>query len=295
MKPIEADETPIEIKGISFCDEVSEGQFGKVNLIGLNAGEFIAINESPYSFDSMIFIEGALLHGEKELRLDISLTMLDQLGQKVGDAICSAPIANPNGERRPFIFFKRVRVQIILGSMRVEIACQGRLIFSTTFHIQAGESPNIHVNGESPTSGLLGPGTDFDLETILRSATKELIIIDPFLSAKEAIDMFTVVPKATTIRILASKKAGSNMKNAGGNVSKIEMRFSDFFHDRFIIVNGSEYFHFGHSFKGIHGTKASRYQKMYKKEEIDRLNELFQSTWNQADASSASPPAAPPR
>lgn len=53
----------------------------------------------------------------------------------------------------------------------------------------------------------------------------------------------------------------------------------DDFHDRFIIVNGVEYYHFGHSLKGLQGERVSRYSKMIDEEEISKLKALIDKHW----------------
>ena len=60
----------------------------------------------------------------------------------------------------------------------------------------------------------------------------------------------------------------------------IEIRTSDKAHDRFVTINDSEYFHFGHSLKDIANKKLSRCSKMIAQNEINEYERFFNDTWN---------------
>ncbi len=279
---------PITIHRIFFCDDVSEGAFGKLNLSGYIPSNRIAINTSPYVFDSHIVIEGTVRQGFPRADVTISVLMFDDQETKIGDAYLKLTIPGCDKEEVRLTLVAAMRWKITFGSMRLDVLIEESVIHSEIFKIIQGDAPNIHVNGEIGSSALITTGTAFDLASILKSASRELILIDPYLTAASALQLLTVVPNTTSVKVLTAPKYQKEyvceLSKIHNILPKFEIRFSETFHDRFIIVNGTEYFHFGHSLKDLGTKKLSRFQKMHKKDETADLLGRFNADWTTAIA-----------
>ena len=65
---------------IFLCDEVSIGQFGKLNLMGLNPGDSLAINETPYHLFSTLVVQSLIGPGEQPSDLALVVQQKDSSG-----------------------------------------------------------------------------------------------------------------------------------------------------------------------------------------------------------------------
>jgi len=96
------------------------------------------------------------------------------------------------------------------------------------------------------------------IKAILRQARRELLIIDPHLSG-EVVEMLSTLEGGIEIRVLGTyfhgdfKVAYKKLQRERGN---IEVRQSDHFHDRFIIVDKTGVYQLGGSIKDA-GAKAT--------------------------------------
>lgn len=276
-------DSTIAIHRIFFCDDVSEGAFGKLNLSGYIPSNRIAINTSPYVFDSHIVIEGAIRKGFPKTNTTISVVLFDEQGIKTGDASLTLTIPECNEDEARLVLVAALRWNIAFGSLSVDVLINGQSLHSEAFKIIQGDAPNINVNGDVGSSALITTDTTFDLASILKSASRELILIDPYLTTASALQLLAVVPSAASVKVLAAphyqQEYTRELQNIRNILPNFEVRFSGSFHDRFVIVNGTEYFHFGHSLKDLGASKLSRFQKMHKKDEAVDLLNRFNVDW----------------
>jgi hypothetical protein len=113
---------------------------------------------------------------------------------------------------------------------------------------------------------------------IFKSAKRSLDVIDTYFGP-EVFDMFEVCDPAVRIRLI-SDKANSVTKTAFNLFntqlpSRLEFRtISQVIHDRFIIVDGAEALHLGHSIKDL-GTKDS----LIDSAEMEAHKQRFESLW----------------
>ena len=96
------------------------------------------------------------------------------------------------------------------------------------------------------------------IKAILRQARRELLIIDPHLSG-EVIEMLSTLDVSIRIRLLGTYFHGDfklALKKLQKERGKIEVRQSDHFHDRFIVVDSAAAYQLGGSIKDA-GAKAT--------------------------------------
>ena len=127
------------------------------------------------------------------------------------------------------------------------------------------------ANGNLLPSGILAAGTEFDalrlVTRIIESAKKEIIVIDPYSDAM-------------TLEVLAKKRPGVKIslvcKDRGeptlAEITKFNRQYknltvthSDSFHDRFILVDGTELHNLGSSINCL-GRRVTSYSTRDKKE-----------------------------
>lgn len=148
------------------------------------------------------------------------------------------------------------------------------------------ETSNIKV----ATEGIYFSGQTFDafskVTELLKGAKSEIILIDGYLN-DQFIDSFAIVNPSVKIKILTKKNYNNpavNLKIGKFNEQfldrqiKIEMQENPDFHDRFLILDKKEFYHFGASLKDA-GKKGFMFSKI--EEPIVRqslLNE-FNTKW----------------
>ena len=115
------------------------------------------------------------------------------------------------------------------------------------------------------------------------SASKTLILIDQFLKLDDLLDLINSVPSTSSVRVLTKpdlrEKFRQNRSRIDRLPHKIEVKFSERFHDRYVIANDTEYFHFGYSLKDLWKRRVSRYAKLYRNDEIQDLKDLYETEW----------------
>jgi hypothetical protein len=95
---------------------------------------------------------------------------------------------------------------------------------------------------------------------ILAQANESIVIVDGYISEK-VLDMLTCKPKTASVKILTKDKSISPVfKRLAADFIKqygnLEIRTSEAFHDRFIIVDDRDFYHLGASIKDA-GKKGS--------------------------------------
>jgi hypothetical protein len=239
---------------IAFCDEVSIGQFGKVNLMGLNPGDVLTVPRVPYDLFSTLVIQLSFGPGESTEGLAFTIRQNDLNGSLCFEE--SYPIANLNRED-PSQNFSLFFVQPIKWTIRTfgvltftVVSCKNEL-GSKVFDVVNGEAPVSALIAPITSSGVITQSKGFELDAILKSANNTLILIDQFLKADHLTDLLSVVPAGIAVRVLAGLESKGQYLSKRSALDclpqRVEVKFSKRFHDRYVIVNDSEYFHFGYS------------------------------------------------
>lgn len=264
----------ISIHNVLFCDEFSQGSFGKINMIGYIPGNKIAVDQVPYTLQSTIVIEGKI---SKQTAQAHSLSLLFK--DSSGNPLTAPPmdlgkLENNSDKEISFAFgIPNLEIEILsYDQFEITVLVDNDASFSKTFQIIEGESPNVRITDRLETSTLFPIGNaDQVLDAILGSATKTLELIDSYLTPDFLLQKIHMVPSNTKIRILTGRSMKPKLRSKINEIRSlphvIEIRFDDSFHDRGAIVNESECFHFGYSLKDLSKSRISRVSKIFKEKE----------------------------
>lgn len=280
----------VTILRVNFCDEVSEAQFGKFNLLGYIPSDQITINEIPYIFQSTLIIEGEIHQSscEENLSLNLISRSLDGNTLNNGEFILGR-LPQVDFENQPMIITVPIRWTIQeYGEIEVTLLIDALQVFKKTFKFVQGNAPNVRLIKRFQSSSLVTSGSvEFDLEVLVRSASKELILIDQFLEPNNFYKLVSLTFPNVQVKALVGQKFKPLYKQEIEEIKLLqnptEIRFSAAFHDRFIIINETEYFHFGQSLKDLKSGRISRFSKMLRRDEIDELKKKFISEWSKAE------------
>ena len=135
--------------------------------------------------------------------------------------------------------------------------------------------------------GVYFAGQQFDamlcVSKILSTAKKNITIIDGYLgqdvlallSAKSHSVTVTILTKALP-QALAPLATAFNQQHRG-----LSIRSSSAFHDRFVIVDDTDFYHFGASIKDL-GKRGFMFSRIEEPEVIETLRKKFKHEWSTA-------------
>ncbi|MHB8277405.1 MAG: hypothetical protein ACYDIA_07105 [Candidatus Humimicrobiaceae bacterium] len=145
--------------------------------------------------------------------------------------------------------------------------------------------PSMTVSKE----GIFFAGQYFDaflkVSEILKSANKSIFIIDNYIN-DEVLNSLTIKKQDVIINILTnSRSIIPQLKSAVASFNKqyknLEIRISDVFHDRFILIDYNDLYHFGASIKDA-GNRGFMFSRIEEVEIINLLKKKFNEEWNKA-------------
>jgi hypothetical protein len=149
----------------------------------------------------------------------------------------------------------------------------------------AAAAPQVSATRE----GIFFAGQTFDaLQTvagILGRAQSRIDIVDGYVGPN-LLDLLTRKKETVTVRIL-TKSAGADFRQLAGQFEEqyggLEVRTSDAFHDRFIMVDGEDFYHFGASIKHA-GKRGFMFSKVEEPSILAALRDEFEREWHKAEA-----------
>jgi galactokinase/mevalonate kinase-like predicted kinase len=154
----------------------------------------------------------------------------------------------------------------------------------------AGASSAVTVERE----GLFVAGQHFDAlqlaVQVFSRAKQDIVIIDAYIDHR-LLQLLAMKHEAVRARILTSTRslppdiptlAGAFNKQYGQK-GALSVRTSNAFHDRFLIIDDSDYYHFGASLKDA-GTRGFMFSRIEEPPVIDMLRRSFEEEWLRAQA-----------
>ena len=122
------------------------------------------------------------------------------------------------------------------------------------------------------------------LGDIIKSAKSKIFLIDNYID-DNILDFFTLKESCVELHIITQ-----NMKNAMKHYAKqfslqygfLEIRISKDYHDRFIIIDETTFYHFGASLKDL-GNKAFMFSKIEEEGNKNTLLEKWHKDWASSD------------
>ncbi|MGH7227969.1 MAG: hypothetical protein ACREIH_02040 [Nitrospiraceae bacterium] len=279
-------QTLLKISQIGLCDEISYGQFGKANLIGFNPGYVLTISDIPYRLQTNLIVSGECLTANEMDVMRTSTQLLGSSGSVLFESTeeFSLPEVSAGSEPRPFIIGYPLDLTIPdYGRLRVSIFGGGVEVIRKEIRVVKGLAPSVAPTARISSSDILDSQHGITLDSVLKSANRSLVLIDKYLGPKALRELLEITPSNCQVMLLAGSKLKQryikDLQNNGPFARKVEVRFGEPFHDRFIIVNDSEYFHFGHSFMALWAGPLSRYSKLFRSDEITKLSSAFGIEW----------------
>jgi hypothetical protein len=129
-----------------------------------------------------------------------------------------------------------------------------------------------------PKQGIFFDGQIFDaykfISGLIRKAEKSIILIDNYID-ETILDLFTKKKKNVKVTILTtktSKTTSLDIKKFNEQYPTLEIKEFSFSHDRFLIIDGKDVYHFGASLKDL-GKKWFAFSK-FDKNAIELLRKL---------------------
>jgi len=148
------------------------------------------------------------------------------------------------------------------------------------------ETPQSQQVAESK-KGLFTAGQQFDAKRAVRDlfaqALREVVIIDAYVG-EDILNLLTVKRHEVHVRILTGKVSPAFLtlsRDFNRQYKNLEVRSSKAFHDRFVIVDDTEFYHFGASLEHL-GNKAFMFSKLEEPAMITALRNHWRQAWDQA-------------
>ena len=147
----------------------------------------------------------------------------------------------------------------------------------------------ITVNSDKDLSvtkeGIFIKGQAYDALTkvydLIKMATNSIILIDGYIN-NENFDTLSIKNKGVTIKILTydvSKSLETLAKAFNTQFQGLEIHTINDFHDRFLIIDETDFYHFGASFKDLATRKSFMFSKieedLIKKTLLDNFNDIW--------------------
>ena len=179
-------------------------------------------------------------------------------------------------ERLAADYHKRAKFQILVGS--------GSLLAALEPYLRSAvELPSMKIARE----GVFFAGQYFDAiqqaTEIFSLAEKSIVIIDGYIS-QDVLNLLTSKKPSVEVRILSKSlpdalvaSASAFNKQYGG----LSIRISETFHDRFVIIDEIDFYHFGASIKDL-GNRGFMFSRIEEPAVIKVLWRVFSEEWSRA-------------
>lgn len=135
--------------------------------------------------------------------------------------------------------------------------------------------------------GIFSAGQHFDAKRLVRdlfaSAQHEITVIDAYVG-EDVLSLLTVKRQGVVVKILTGKTSGAFLtlaRDFNRQYKGIEVRSSKAFHDRFVIIDQKDHYHFGASLEHL-GNKTFMFSKIEEPTMIEVLQKHWQQVWEQA-------------
>ena len=140
-------------------------------------------------------------------------------------------------------------------------------------NIGPDDSTIVPTDFKITNEGIFFSGQYYDafikVSEILKSAQSEIVLIDGYIS-DNFLDIFTTINSGVKVKILTKSKSNNAMlklkvtsfnKQFNSKGITLEVQTNEDFHDRFLIIDQKEFYHFGASLKDV-GNKGFMFSKM---------------------------------
>jgi hypothetical protein len=193
------------------------------------------------------------------------------------DATADIQPVNELEERLAVSYHKKAKQELLLGCSMLLQALAPRLL-------NAGDIPPTITR-----EGLFLPGQRFDAlqfaAQILSTAQTSIIIIDGYIH-HDVLSLLKSKRDGVTVQILTKAKMlppnvpplASAFNQQYGQKGSLSIRTSEAFHDRFLIIDETDFYHFGASLKDL-GSRGFMFSRIEEPAVIEALKKRFTDEW----------------
>lgn len=145
--------------------------------------------------------------------------------------------------------------------------------------------PSMKVTKE----GIYFGGEYFDAlmaaANLIAQARNKIKVIDGYVN-EETLKLLSGKQSGIDVQVLTMQRSvtpafETTARAFNAQHEGLEVRVSEEFHDRFIIIDDAEYYHFGASIKDL-GRRSFMFSRIKEPEIIDKLRDKFTDEWNKA-------------
>ena len=157
----------------------------------------------------------------------------------------------------------------------------------------------IDADGELKTQDALlserffPAGTFFDayvaIKSILHQASQQILIVDPYIAKTIFVTLRAAPTMPAAVDVLTREEAvkpdfklEANAFRKQFSAVQLDVRTTRELHDRFIVIDGSEYYHVGASFKDA-GKRAFLISRLQDQPIVDALRQYLERVWREAE------------
>ena len=166
------------------------------------------------------------------------------------------------------------RLLHVIGKQRQKVAALDARIAELT------TEPGTEMTRE----GVFFKGQTFDalrqIQRIVASAKRDVFLVDGYVDP-DVLDVLSGKQKQVTARILTTRVSGSlstAAKAFTAQYGELSIRTSNAYHDRFLIIDDKEFFHFGSSIKDA-GKRGFMFSRIEEPSVINALRSQLQADW----------------
>lgn len=180
------------------------------------------------------------------------------------------------------VYHMNAKQDMVFGLMTMLSAIEASMLSTT------GAPVNVSVERE----GLYVSGQRFDAllaaARIIAAAQTDIMLVDGYISDR-VLSLMTGKAEAATARIL-TKPTGARpdlvalataFNQQYGAKAPLSIRTSQAFHDRFLVIDSAEFYHFGASLKDL-GTRGFMFSRIEERTVIDALQQTITHEWASA-------------
>jgi len=198
----------------------------------------------------------------------------------LSDAIADIQPVNNIEESSQVRFHKKSKQEVLFGCDMLLRALAPRLLNA------AGTPPMV------TREGLFLPGQRFDAlqfaVQILSMAQTTIVIIDGYIH-HDVLSLLKAKRDGVMVQILTKAKAlppdipplASAFNQQYGQKGSLSIRTSEAFHDRFLIIDDTDFYHFGASLKDL-GSRGFMFSRIEEPAVIEALRKTFTEEWSTA-------------
>jgi hypothetical protein len=278
------------IKNIFLCEEVTQGQFNKLNLIGYSPSDELLISPFPYTLTTNIVVEGKTNEAYNNLQLKVDLKRTNDREYIPQGIIDLGNNSQTFQLAIPLTIV--VQTELLLkspGELLLRVEKNNKLLFERKIYVRNGKAPVLKEAEHIPTSKIFSGNSDEDnifVANLLGKAHITLDIYDNYLDVPSLTQLLLKVDNNTKIRIITSIQRRIKFRDDKSLLDKfnnLQIKFADVAHDRITILNGTEYFSFGHSLKDVTKGKLSKFTKIISLKDVQEIQSFFENTWTIAE------------